>query len=42
MQAPRIRLAPQSPEFSRIAPGLWRLAEWQLTPGQQLALIEPA
>jgi len=42
MQAPRIRLAPTGPEFSRVAFGLWRLGDWQLVPRQRLALLEQA
>lgn len=42
MQAPRIVLAPDGPELSRIVLGLWRLGEWQLTPQQRLALVEQA
>jgi predicted oxidoreductase len=40
--SPRIMLAPDGPEFSRIVLGLWRLGEWQLTPSQRLALVEQA
>ncbi|MEB0137193.1 aldo/keto reductase [Actimicrobium sp. CCC2.4] len=42
MLAPRIVLAPDGPELSRIVLGLWRLGEWQLTPAQRLALVEQA
>jgi predicted oxidoreductase len=40
--APRIRLAANGPEFSRIVFGLWRLAEWNLAPAARVALIEQA
>ncbi|HYD78528.1 MAG TPA: aldo/keto reductase [Paucimonas sp.] len=42
MQAPRIRLAPGGPEFSRIVLGLWRLHGWNLTPQERLAFLEEA
>lgn len=42
MQSPRIQLAPDGPEFSRIVLGLWRLAEWNMSAAQRLALIEQA
>ncbi|HEY0845609.1 MAG TPA: aldo/keto reductase [Noviherbaspirillum sp.] len=42
MQSPRIRLAQHGPEFSRIVFGLWRLADWNLTPSQRLSLLEQA
>lgn len=42
MQAPRIRIAPDGPEFSRVAFGLWRLADWQLAPQQRVTLLEQA
>ena len=40
MQTPRIRMAPDGPEFSRVVLGLWRLAEWQLTPRERCALLD--
>lgn len=40
MFSPRIRLAQNGPEFSRIVLGLWRLAEWQTTPQETLALLQ--
>src|SRR2546426_12838141 len=40
MQTPRIRLAQDGPEFSRVVLGLWRISEWQLTPKERLALLE--
>lgn len=42
MFSPRIRLAPNGPEFSRIVLGLWRFAEWQMTPQERLALLQQA
>lgn len=42
MQSPRIQLAANGPEFSRVVLGLWRLAEWNMRPAQQLALVEHA
>ena len=42
MSTPRIRLASSGPEFSRIALGLWRLADWAMTPQQRLSFIEQA
>ena len=40
MQTPRIRIAHDGPEFSRVVLGLWRLSEWQLTPKERCALLE--
>ena len=40
--APRIRISPSGPEFSRIALGMWRLASWDMTPQQRLAFVEQA
>jgi predicted oxidoreductase len=42
MQSPRIQLAADGPQCSRIVLGLWRLAEWQITPQQRLTLLEQA
>ena len=42
MFSPRIRLARNGPEFSRIVLGLWRLAEWQMTPQERLTLLQQA
>lgn len=42
MQAPRIQLSRNGPEFSRIALGLWRLASWEMTAQQRLAFLEQA
>ena len=40
MSVPRIRLAPNGPEVSRIALGLWRLQDWQRNTKQLVALTE--
>ncbi|NMM27234.1 MAG: oxidoreductase [Glaciimonas sp.] len=40
METPRIQIAPNGPEFSRVVLGLWRLSEWQLTPNERLTLLE--
>jgi len=40
MQSPRIRIASSGPEFSRVVLGLWRLAEWNMSAGQRLDLVE--
>jgi predicted oxidoreductase len=42
MQAPRIRLTPDGPEFSRVVLGLWRLHGWGLRPAERLAFLEAA
>lgn len=42
MFSPRIRLAQNGPEFSRIVFGLWRLADWQMAPRERLALLQQA
>lgn len=42
MQSPRIRIAPEGPEFSRIVLGLWRLVAWDMTASQRLSLVEQA
>ncbi len=42
MQAPRIRLSTNGPEFSRIVLGLWRLHSWQLTPAERVTMVEQA
>ena len=39
---PRIQIAPQGPEFSRIVLGLWRLAEWKMTPQARVNFLEQA
>ena len=38
----RVTLAPQGPDFSRIVLGLWRLADWQMTPQQRVRFLEQA
>lgn len=42
MHAPRVRLAPDGPEFSRIVLGLWRLASWNLPVQERLSLLAQA
>jgi predicted oxidoreductase len=42
MQAPRIRLTPGGPEFSRIVLGLWRLHGWDMKPMERLGFLEAA
>lgn len=42
MPAPRVRLAPDGPEFSRIVLGLWRLASWNLPAQERLSLLTHA
>lgn len=42
MQTPRLTIAPNGPQFSRIALGMWRLASWGLTPQQCLSFVEQA
>jgi predicted oxidoreductase len=39
MQVPKIRIAKDGPEFSRIVQGLWRLADWRQTSRQTVDLI---
>ncbi|MFZ6692017.1 aldo/keto reductase [Undibacterium sp. SXout20W] len=39
---PRIQIAPQGPEFSRIVLGLWRLADWKMTPQARVDFLEQA
>lgn len=38
----KIRISPEGPEFSRLALGLWRLAEWQMTQSKLTGFIEEA
>jgi predicted oxidoreductase len=40
MHCPRIEIAPQGPILSRVAAGMWRLGEWQMSPAQRLDFIE--
>ncbi len=42
MPTPRLNIAPDGPEFSRISLGMWRLAGWNMTPQERLAFIEQA
>lgn len=42
MQSPRIEIASDGPEFSRIVLGLWRIANWNMSPAQRLSLVEQA
>lgn len=39
---PRLKIAPNGPEFSRIVLGLWRLADWRMTPQQRVVFLEQA
>ncbi|MFZ6687962.1 aldo/keto reductase [Undibacterium sp. SXout11W] len=39
---PRIKIAPEGPEFSRIVLGLWRLADWNMTPQVRVEFLEHA
>jgi len=39
---PRIKIAPEGPEFSRIVLGLWRLADWNMTPHARVDFLEHA
>ncbi|MBC3861363.1 aldo/keto reductase [Undibacterium jejuense] len=39
---PRIKIAPEGPEFSRIVLGLWRLADWNMTPQSRVEFLEQA
>ena len=38
----RVTLASQGPDFSRIVLGLWRLADWRMTPQQRVSFLEQA
>ena len=40
MQVPKIKMAKEGPEFSRIVHGLWRLADWRQTKEQTVQLIQ--
>lgn len=40
--SPRIQVAPDGPEFSRIVLGLWRLASWQKTPQERVGFLQEA
>ncbi|MEB0138237.1 MULTISPECIES: aldo/keto reductase [unclassified Undibacterium] len=40
--SPRRQLAANGPDFSRIVLGLWRLADWNMTPQQRVTFLEEA
>ncbi|MFZ6747200.1 aldo/keto reductase [Undibacterium sp. JH2W] len=40
--SPRVQIAPNGPEFSRIVLGLWRLGSWQMTAQQRVTFLEQA
>lgn len=40
--SPRLQIAPNGPEFSRIVLGLWRLGSWQMTAQQRVTFLEQA
>lgn len=42
MQTPSLQIAPQGPHFSRIVLGLWRMADWSMSPQQRLSFLEQA
>ncbi|MFC0350102.1 aldo/keto reductase [Undibacterium danionis] len=42
MKSPRLQIAPNGPEFSRIVLGLWRLSSWQMSPAQRVAFLQAA
>lgn len=42
MQTASLQIAPQGPHFSRVVLGLWRLADWSMSPQQRLAFLEQA
>lgn len=42
MMSPRLQIAPNGPEFSRIVLGLWRLSSWQMNPTQRVAFLQAA
>ena len=42
MQTPSLKIAPQGPTFSRIVLGLWRMADWAMSPQQRVAFLEQA
>jgi len=42
MQSPRLAIAPNGPELSRVVLGLWRLNSWDLTPLERQAFLEQA
>ncbi|MFZ6800596.1 aldo/keto reductase [Undibacterium sp. Di24W] len=42
MTSPRLQIAPNGPEFSRIVLGLWRLSSWQMSPAQRVEFLQAA
>lgn len=42
MISPRLQIAPNGPEFSRIVLGLWRLSSWQMSPAQRATFLQAA
>ena len=42
MQTPTLQISPQGPTFSRIVLGLWRMADWAMSPQQRLAFLQQA
>ena len=42
MISPRLQIAPNGPEFSRIVLGLWRLSSWQMSPAQRAVFLQAA
>nr|WP_315484930.1 aldo/keto reductase [uncultured Undibacterium sp.] len=42
MISPRLQIAPNGPEFSRIVLGLWRLSSWQMSPAQCAEFLQAA
>lgn len=40
--SPRIVIAPNGPEFSRIVLGLWRLSSWAMSPTERIAFLRSA
>ena len=40
MICPRSKLSAQSPDFSRIVAGLWRIGDWNMQPQQRLEFLE--
>lgn len=42
MHSPRLQIAPQGPEFSRIVLGLWRMSDWQMSPVERVIFLQEA
>jgi predicted oxidoreductase len=40
MQTPALQIAQLGPQFSRIVLGLWRMADWSMSPQQRLSFLE--